>query len=177
MSTHMVHLHELAAIPLFANLDECELRNLAEATETLSFESGETLIREGGDGRNLWVILEGRCEVLKHRTRDGEDETVVLDVLEPFSHFGEMSFFHAAPNSADVRAQSKVRLLRLTRPAFDALANCGTAAPYKVAYNALGCVAERLRRMGDWVTQLMQRETLREHVTEWEEFRRKLFVS
>lgn len=174
MSEQTETLHGIA---MFEGLSDEDMQRLIEVAQFVDFKPGELILHEGGNGQNLWVVLEGECEVYKHQ-HDGATpgNPVLLAELGPHSHFGELSFFHAALHSADVRAKTDVRVFRLTRKAFDALAKAGSCAPYKLAYNAMATVSERLRRMDHWVTELLGNNShLDTHATEWEQFRQKLF--
>lgn len=167
----------LQGIAMFDGLSTEDMQRLTEVAQIMEFEPGELILHEGGNGQNLWVVLEGECEVYKHQ-QDGTTpgNSVLLAELGPHSHFGELSFFHAALHSADVKAKTHVRVFRLTRKAFDALAKAGSCAPYKLAYNAMATVSERLRRMDKWVTELLDHSQIdNHHMTEWEQFRQKLF--
>ncbi len=110
----------LERIPLFRNFNETERRQLADIAQIKHFAPGELVIRQGKASQTLWVVLEGKCEVVKYPD-DSPRDSLILAVLEPFSHFGEMSFFSPAPHSANVRAQTAVRAAlprppRLRRP-------------------------------------------------------------
>jgi len=166
----------LQSIAMFDRLNDNEMERLLEVAHFVEFKPGELILHEGGNGQNLWVVLEGTCEVFKHQ-HDGPSRAkpVLLAEIGPRSHFGELSFFHSALHSADVRAKTQVRVFRLTREGFDSLASEGSCVPYKLAYNAMASVSERLRRMDEWVSQLLGDAHLDTHVTEWEEFRQKLF--
>ncbi len=65
------------------------------------FCAGEYVIRQGDQSRDLWIVLEGQCEVVRRLKPEenpaNDGESLVLAALEPFQHFGEMSFFHPAP--------------------------------------------------------------------------------
>jgi len=171
-----LHTESLQSIAMFDRLNDNEIQRLLEVAQFVEFKPGELILHEGGNGQNLWVVLEGTCEVLKHK-QDGAvaGKPVLLAEIGPQSHFGELSFFHSALHSADVRAKTHVRVFRLSREAFDLLAREGSCVPYKLAYNAMAGVSERLRRMDQWVSQLLSDANLETHVTEWEQFRQKLF--
>jgi CRP-like cAMP-binding protein len=166
----------LRSIPLFHGLNETECRQVAEVIQMHSFTAGELIIRQGESSRNLWVLLEGTCEVAKRLSLDDPDsESVVLATVEPHSHFGEMSFFHAAPHSADVRAKNNVKVLKISHVDYQDLIAEGVWAAYKLAYNVVIGLAERMRRMDDWLTDLMLRQKEAVNQPEWSEFREKLF--
>ena len=189
MSTK-VSLEAIEKIPLFEGLNEAECRQVAAIAQIKEFAPGDYVIRQGQRSQELWVLLEGKCEVVKLTSEtNGNHEAVLLAVLEPQSHFGEMSFFHSAPHSASVRAQSPVKLLRIVRGDYEELIQEGCRAAYKLAYNTVGSLAERLRKMDDWVAELMAKTaaqgesaaaiepTAEAQVQEWSEFRQKMLTS
>lgn len=74
-----------------------------------TFKSGATLIRQGGDDRKLFVLVEGQVEVLRQ-------DTQVSYIEEPGSLFGEMSVLLDMPYSATVKALSTVRAYVIDDP-------------------------------------------------------------
>jgi CRP-like cAMP-binding protein len=166
----------LQQTPIFHGLNETECRQLADVAEVLGFAPGEVIIRQNENCRNLWIVLEGECEVVRYRQEDHKpEESIVLAKLEPYSHFGEMSFFHPAPHSANVRAASAVKLLCIARSDYDDLLDQGVSAGYKLAYNVVQSMADRLRRMDEWVAELASHGHPLHQVPEWSSFRDKLF--
>src|SRR4051794_21100258 len=64
-----------------------------------SVPAGATLIREGHTTGHLYVLIEGRLEVVK-------GDTVVASIAEPGAVLGEMSVLLDQPHTATVRAAS-----------------------------------------------------------------------
>lgn len=159
-------------IPILRGMSTSECQQLLEAAHTATYQPGEVVLAEDESSRNLWIVLEGTCEVVKvsEQTR----RQVVLAELAPFAHFGEMSFFHPAPHSASVRAKTAVKLLRLGRDDFDRLINGNCSSAYKLAYNTIGGLAERLRRATDSLADAATAETATKK-SEWSSFREKVF--
>lgn len=176
-------LDALCKIPLMANLNPTECHQIAEISRPAEYRPGDLIMKHGENSQDLWILLEGKCEVVKPRPEmpPAPENELVLAVLEPYSIFGEMSFFHQAPHSANVRAKTPVKLLRITRVAYDDLIRDGAWGAYKLALNAVASMAERLRRMDDWVAELTGQQRLAEpsasRTTEWNEFRDKMFAS
>ena len=166
----------MRAIPLFSTLTDAECDQIAGATSVMNFQAAEVVLRQGKSSQNLWILLDGECQVVRqlldHRQRE---EEVVLAELPAGSVFGEMSFFHAAPHSASVRAKSAVRLMRLERPRYDALLASGSQAAMKLAVNTVTLMAERLRKMDDWVVTLLTRTGEQRNQPEWTQLRAKMF--
>jgi len=166
----------LLRVPIFRGFNETECRQMADVAHVESYVPGEIILKQGDTGQNLWVMLEGKCEVVRF-TDDShaKQHPLVLALLEPFSHFGEMSFFHPAPHSASVRAQGAVKVLRIARVDYDDMIHEGIGAAYKLAYNSVESLADRLRRMDQWVAELASHEPSQEQVPEWTRFRNTLF--
>jgi CRP-like cAMP-binding protein len=77
--------------------------------EIQTFDDGEAVVREGEETREMFIIREGRIEILK---QVGGHE-VRLAVLERGSFFGEMSLLEGLPRSATARAIGKTELVVL----------------------------------------------------------------
>ena len=164
-------------IPAFRNFNESECQQLMDVAQEKAFAPGEKVIEQGKSSQNLWILLEGQCEVVKQSERDG---AIALAQLEAYNLFGEMSFFSPAPHSANVLAKTPVKLLCISRTDYDDLIHEGVGAAYKLAYNVVENVANRLRRMDEWVTELTTHNEHpvgdeKEKLPEWRRFRDKLF--
>ena len=61
--------------------------------------AGTLVVREGGRTGHLYVLIEGRLEVIK-------GDTVVASITEPGAVLGEMSVLLDQPHTATVRAAS-----------------------------------------------------------------------
>jgi CRP/FNR family cyclic AMP-dependent transcriptional regulator len=169
-----VALETLRQIPLFHCLSDEECRQVAQVARVEEFASGADVLRQGGTCRNLWIVLEGECDVVKQLGDGRGTREVVLATLRPSENFGEMSFFQPAPHSAAVRARGPVKLLRLTREDYDRLIANGSGAAYKLAYNTVQSLADRLRRMDDWVATLLSDNAAKKPPGEWLSFREQL---
>ena len=74
-----------------------------------NFPSGTVLIKEGGEERKLFVLIEGQVEILRQ-------DTQVSYVEEPGSMFGEMSCLLDMPYTANVKALSDVKAYVIDDP-------------------------------------------------------------
>ena len=142
-------------IPLFAGLSTEQCRTVIDLAERCEFPAGEVLVHQGREVQRLWILLQGTCVVTKAVQLNGQESIIELATLTPYATFGEMSFFHRAPHSASVRAESSVSLLRMERPQFDGLLARDPIAAFHLARNTVAHVADRLRRMDLWVAELL----------------------
>ncbi|MES1213554.1 MAG: cyclic nucleotide-binding domain-containing protein [Singulisphaera sp.] len=166
----------LLHIPVFQGLSESQRQEVVRLGELKSLAPGDLLLRQGQTSQDLWVLLEGTCEVFKQLTsRPATAEPTLLAVLEPYSSIGEMSCFSPAPHSASVRAKSAARLFRLPRASFDDLMARNPAITSRLAANTIGSLAERMRHMDDWVVELLAHKPADPRIPEWSELRRRVF--
>jgi CRP/FNR family transcriptional regulator, cyclic AMP receptor protein len=96
----------LKSIPLFEEVGDEELRQIAPFAQEVSVEEGKTLVREGDFSYEFMAIEDGTAEV----TRGGEH---VAD-LGPGDFFGEMGLLEKTMRNATVTAKTPMRLVTLT---------------------------------------------------------------
>jgi len=132
----------LREIGLFGGLDDEVLEHLEATLPRLMLRPGEMVFREGEQGRELFVVLEGEMEVQK-RSRNGNE--VRLALLGPGDWFGEMSVLDVQPRSASVRALAPSRLLVFRAQDLDALYRRDLKAYSLVVMNIAREISRRLR--------------------------------
>lgn len=164
--------NSLAQLPIFQGMSDDERSELLSIGHQVEISAGEQILTQGKLVQNLWFILAGKCEVNRHTDAGCQ---IKLATLEPNTQFGEMSFFHAAPHSADVVAITDMELLRLGREDFDTLCAAGNPVAFKLAMNSLEQIADRLRRTDEWVTNLVCGEDQKPTPSEWTTFRTIIF--
>ncbi len=96
----------LKSIPLFEEVGDEELAQIAPFATEVVVEEGRELVREGDFSYEFMAIEEGEAEV----TRGGEH---VAD-LGPGDFFGEMGLLERTLRNATVTAKTPVRLVTLT---------------------------------------------------------------
>jgi CRP/FNR family cyclic AMP-dependent transcriptional regulator len=96
----------LKSIPLFEEVGDEELAQIAPFAQEVSVAEGNVLVREGDFSYELMAIEDGEAEV----TRGGEH---VAD-LGPGDFFGEMGLLEKTLRNATVTAKTPMRLVTLT---------------------------------------------------------------
>lgn len=79
------------------------------------FADGEYIFREGDLGTEMYIIAEGKVEILNKM--NGKE--VVIAVLEKGDFFGEMSILEDMPRAASARALSATKLVQINGSTFD----------------------------------------------------------
>jgi CRP-like cAMP-binding protein len=132
-------LPRIAPLPLFSALSKDALRALIEAFEMTTVPAGHTVIREGEEGSEAYIVARGELEVFRRGSGSGDgsgsgsggdgsnggDEQaprVVLARLASGALFGEMALLSRAPRAASVVATRPSILLVATREALEAVA-------------------------------------------------------
>jgi CRP/FNR family transcriptional regulator, cyclic AMP receptor protein len=96
----------LKSIPLFEEVGDEELGQIAPFASEVWVEEGKVLVREGDFSYEFMTIEEGTAEV----TRGGQH----VGDLEPGDFFGEMGLLEKTLRNATVTAKTPMRLIALT---------------------------------------------------------------
>ncbi len=162
---------EINACPLLEDVTLQEIEEMGDHARVEVFPEGQVILSEGKMSQGLWLILSGKCDVIKHCGK----EPSVLSTLEPGNVFGEMSFFEMAPHSATVQAIEEVKALCLGREEFEELRETCPSISEKIAVNIVKLLSDRLRRMDVWTCELVETEKNPQRHQEWHDFRARLY--
>jgi CRP/FNR family cyclic AMP-dependent transcriptional regulator len=100
-----VEVESISSVPLFAELTEEELAELAGMFERRNVTEGTRLIVEGASGYTFFVIENGTMSV--------DHEGRLLDTLGPGDFFGEMAIISGERRNATVTATTEANVLVL----------------------------------------------------------------
>jgi CRP-like cAMP-binding protein len=128
----------LSRFNLFADLDRTQLEAIADPDGERTFSAGERILRRGMSGSGFYVILDGEAIV-----KVGDDE---LNRLRPGEFFGEISTLLGEPLTADVIAQTPMRVLEIPGPKLEAF----LLRYPRVMYRMLLTEARRLQEVLAW---------------------------
>jgi CRP-like cAMP-binding protein len=103
----------LSGVPLFSPCAKHELRRIAALVDEVEAPKGKMLVREGDQGAEFFVVVEGSATV----TRRGRKVATV----GPGSFFGELALLDQGPRAATVTADTDMQLLVLSSRAFSAI--------------------------------------------------------
>jgi CRP-like cAMP-binding protein len=133
-------LSEERAPTFVDSLAPAAVKRLASSGYLLDTQPGQLITREGIGQREMYVILEGACEVERAGRR--------FALLEKGDLFGEVAFFsESGERTATVRALTRCRLLVLRQKFLQELARSDPDAAYQILLNVSRILAERLGGM------------------------------
>uniref|UniRef100_A0A7N8YPQ3 cAMP-dependent protein kinase type I-alpha regulatory subunit n=1 Tax=Mastacembelus armatus TaxID=205130 RepID=A0A7N8YPQ3_9TELE len=95
---------------LFAHLDDNEKSDIFDAMFSVNYIAGETVIQQGDEGDNFYVIDQGEMDVYVNNEW-------VTSIGEGGS-FGELALIYGTPRAATVRAKTNVKLWGIDRDSY-----------------------------------------------------------
>lgn len=137
----------LPQVDLFSGLDENDFSLLAGHFSRAAFGQGEVIIREGGTGHSLSIIIKGEVEIVLPE-RQGSVERfseIVLTTLGPGEIFGEYAMVDLRPASASVVVKADCELFQIDNNKFRHLLDGNSAIASIFYHNLLVLLIDRLR--------------------------------
>jgi CRP-like cAMP-binding protein len=137
----------LAAVPLFAGLDDDGLAGLMRGMRIRKFRRGETVFHVGDPGDALFIVISGSIKITL--PADSGDEAI-LATLRPGDFFGELALLDGAPRSATAIAIEATETYILARDRFRELISTDPIMREAV----LATLAAEVRRLTHHVEEL-----------------------
>jgi CRP-like cAMP-binding protein len=146
----------LARMPLFRPLNDREILRILQVTDVGAYKNGESVIREGDKGEELFIVLSGKVKVMR-----GDAQ---LATLSPGDHFGEMALVRSQPRSATVISDGTSELMIVRRQDFFEILRKEHQLAVKLLWQFLGALADRLAETNRELGQAKE-ELLAEDIT------------
>jgi len=139
----------LASNPLLSQLEPRDLGLFIELFGQLAVTPGTELMREGDEGDFMYFILDGVAVM----SRAGQ----VVRRLRPSQHAGELAMLGVRRRDVSVVAETIMRLARLSRPRYQALATRHPAAALHLLQALVGSLGDDVAQLTDSVAALVGR--------------------
>ncbi|KAK7602547.1 hypothetical protein V9T40_008136 [Parthenolecanium corni] len=107
----------LSRVSILESLDKWERLTVADALEPVSFNNGETIVRQGEPGDDFYIIVEGTVLVLQYKAEG--DKPMEVGRLKPSDYFGEIALLLDRPRAATVVAKGPLKCVKLDRARFE----------------------------------------------------------
>lgn len=95
---------------LFSHLDDCEKADIFDAMFPVIHKANESIINQGDEGDNFYVIDEGEVDVYVNNN-------LVTSISESGA-FGELALIYGTPRAATVKAKTDVKLWAIDRDTY-----------------------------------------------------------
>jgi len=105
----------LKKMRILDNLQAWERLAVADALESVSFDKGEDIVREGEHGNEFFIIIQGTA----HITKLNKNQVEQIGELGPNDYFGELALILSRPRAATVTAKTFLKCVKLDRARFE----------------------------------------------------------
>lgn len=137
----------VAKIPFFEGVPALQVAYLLNTcSETVLRENGDVVCNQDDDNYDLFILLEGKCEVVFNGRKVGD--------IEPIDTIGEMGFVAKAKRSATVRAAAPSKIIVLNKQKFDAYLNEERAVHETILKNIILSLNERIKKSNALINKL-----------------------
>jgi CRP-like cAMP-binding protein len=114
----------LKRVPLFADLDDRELRQIAQSMSERTFNAGDAVTTQGDRGVGFFVIEDGTATV----TVDGDAKAK----LGPGDYFGEIALIADIERTATITAETDLHCWGMTSWTFRPLIESNAQLSWKL---------------------------------------------
>ena len=118
-----VKFKDIKESPLFSGVKEPYIKRAIKFCFGKKFESGETIIKEGDAGDFMFIVLDGKVDVLKGK------KNIKLATLGKGVFVGEGALVSKAPRNATIKANGTVTVAIFDQKGFDKLSTLHPAIP------------------------------------------------
>jgi CRP-like cAMP-binding protein len=126
----------LREVPLFADLEQRDLQQIAQSLKERTFAAGDTIATEGEGAVGFFIIQDGRASVSVGGEQRGS--------LGPGDYFGEIALIAGSDRTATVKADTELRCLGMTFWEFRPLVESNG----QIAWKLLQSLAKKVSQPG-----------------------------
>lgn len=105
----------LKNVPLFSELDDEELSQLASVVYERHYKKHTTIVHVDDPGAVLYILKSGLAKIT---LEDQQGAEMILRLLYPTDFFGDMSLLDGMPRSATITTQEPSEVLTMSRDHF-----------------------------------------------------------
>ena|SRR5690554_1579161 len=127
MKNNKLELISQSVLGTDLSTEECKV--LAEICSHRKLVADEVLFNAGESDEQLYVITEGKIEVIKNF---GSKDETIMATLKPGSLAGELSFIDGEPHSMTLKSRKESNVIVLKRQDFESLIETHPTIVYHV---------------------------------------------
>src|SRR5712691_9337409 len=143
----LTYVDFLKKVPLFSELNEDELHQLASVVREQHYKKHTTIVHVDDLGSALYILKSG---VVKVTIEDQHGDEMILRILYPTDFFGEMSLLDGEPRSATVTTQEVSEVLMMSREHFLSIIEHSP----KILLKMTAVLSKRLRQTNELIHSL-----------------------
>jgi len=146
---------------IFQNLTEEQVGKVLSRCGKVTYGAGEVIMREGELGDRMYIIREGKVQVIKRLIldmaddeKDQENRNKIFTTLTTGQVFGEIVLLEELRRTATVVAQTNCELYELKKDDFFQLAKEDVQLGFRILLNLGRIVSARLRKADEDTVKL-----------------------
>jgi CRP/FNR family cyclic AMP-dependent transcriptional regulator len=140
----MVPPEIIASFPDFGDLAKDEIKALATLAEEEHYKPGDYIFYEGESATNLYLLLEGKVEMLMNTNIDGTQRELVMTV-GPGEIFSWSSLVEPYQLTASARCTTPVHAVSIIATGVRALMTMHCPLGYRLMHKSCQVASSRLR--------------------------------
>jgi len=129
---------------LFKGLSPSELEAVSEIARTRTYEAGESIFAEGGDGNEVCILVKGMIRI--ELSVGGASDAATVHRFTAGQVFGEMALADRRSRSAAATCESDCEVLAIPCGDLLALFDANHDIGYRATKNLAEILATRLRK-------------------------------
>jgi len=133
----------LKTLHIFMNLEKEEILEILKISQIKKYDKNTIIFQEGETDRSLFVIIDGRVEIISESIKT--KEKVSLFLAGKGLTFGEMSFLDSQPRSATIKTTEATNVFIISRKFFDMLLEQEPKVAAKFLLGLSDILSRRLR--------------------------------
>jgi CRP-like cAMP-binding protein len=141
----------LLEVPIFSQLTSRELRQVSSIVHRRQYAAGECIFTQGDPGLGMYVIEDGKVEII---FRDDAGAEKKLAVLSDGDFFGDLSLLDESPRSATAIAKTESKIIGFFRPDLIDLLSRSPKLGTKILFKLGEVIGTRLRVTNEQVGKL-----------------------
>jgi CRP-like cAMP-binding protein len=138
-------LKEVSFLKVIAS-DEEMIKKIATFCSTKSFNAGKSIIEEGEQGHELFIILDGEIEILKKTLQNEKYTVATLSSVMGGIFVGELALIDDDKRSASVVAKNKCECIVIKRADFVRFGNENPQAGLAITRDLARQTSGKLRK-------------------------------
>jgi CRP-like cAMP-binding protein len=148
---------DLQNVMLFKGFSKKELERLFEISEIIDLKADEYLFKTGDLDDNIYILLQGKLQVLKESTNGGEN-LIVMEFL-PGEHLNETAIFVEQPHRVSIKAIPKSKLMKISKKKALNVLSQNTEIAAKILWKISKKLSERLKQTTQKFTDTLDRSS------------------
>jgi CRP-like cAMP-binding protein len=140
----MVAPEIIESFEAFRDLKENEIKALTTLAQEERFRAGAYIFFEGDPAAKLYLLLEGRVEMMMNTNADGTQRAMVMSV-GPGEIFGWSSLVEPYQLTASAYCATPVLVVAITSSGVRALMTMSNSMGYRMMHKACQTASDRLR--------------------------------